>query len=71
MKKNKQFGIQSKAEDYEGTFAYIILEEGEQVYLSRNFESQMDALRAGRKDAIERRAKGEYVEYDVVLTANN
>ena len=55
-------------EEYDGTFAYIILEDGEKIYQSCSFDSQMDALRYGRADAMERNANGEHVEYDIVMT---
>lgn len=57
-------------EEYDGTFAYIILEDGEKIYQSDDFSSQMDALRYGRADAIERNANGEHVEYDIILTSH-
>ena len=55
-------------EEYDGTFAYIILEDGEKIYQSCSFVSQMDAIRYGRADAMERNANGEHVEYDIVMT---
>ena len=55
-------------EEYEGTFAYIILEDGEKIYQSCSFYSQIEAIRYGRADAMERNANGEHVEYDIVMT---
>lgn len=52
--------------EYEGMYAYIILQDDVQIYISRGFDDQMDALRRGREDAIKRNAKGENVEYDIV-----
>lgn len=57
-------------EEYDGPFAYIILEDGEKIYQSDDFSTQMDALRYGRADAIERNANGEHVEYDIVMTGH-
>lgn len=55
-------------DEYDGTFAYIILEDGEKIYQSCSFDSQMDAIRYGREDAIERNANGKHFEYDIVMT---
>ena len=64
----------------QGEFVYIIgptgsgkstlikLLDGEEIYQSCSFDSQMDALRYGRADAMERNANGEHVEYDIVIT---
>ena len=53
--------------EYNGDFAYIILKDEKQIYLSESFDSQMDALRRGREDAMERNRNGDCVEYDIVL----
>ena len=60
--------IMNEYDEYDGTFAYIILEDGEKIYQSCSFDSQMDAIRYGREDAQERNRNGENVEYDIVMT---
>ena len=59
--------IEDFEEEYDGQFAYVILKDGEQIYQSIDFSSQIDALRCGREDAQERNRNGENVEYDIVM----
>ena len=48
-------------------YAWIILKDGKQIYQSPPVCSQYVAVQGGREDAQEWNAKGENVEYDIIM----
>ena len=71
LRQYKQIKLKDMKEvngQYEGTYAYIIISDGKQIYQSCDYWNQEDALRYGREDAMQRNSHGENVEYDIVRT---